>query len=320
MDERRLLSTLIIRDLMLETLRNTNFCNEKSGGYDFFNSGGAHQDDLFTLVELMAIDKDLISKKVEVGKGAWGGPREQLISKGNTNFDKSEIEGLWEAFYILLNNHIIAPGMYRNSSMLPFFHVTEHGKVCVYAKDILPYDIDGYTKNLKDIENISEWVEFYALEALRCYNASCYNAATAMLGLAAEQLIELVICEFSKLIGKTRYSYKTKKSIQLKEGETLKEYFDNKIKKEITISKKYDVFSLTFEGIKNIQDELKILDKSARDSFCAFLRLNRNEAAHPVEVRKNETETLLLFVSFIKYCSLMTDMINKMKNLNEQNG
>lgn len=316
MNENRPLSTIIIRDLMFETLKNIEFCHENSQGYDFINARGAHQDNLFNLMEIMAIDKGMIGNEFKVSKIAWGGPKYQLNADSNTNFNIVEIERLWEAFYILLNNYIIAPGMYRNSPSLPYFHVTEHGKVCINSKEILPYDIDGYMEKLKSIENLDEWVEFYMLEALKCYNANCYNAATAMIGLSSEVLIELLIKEFSKLLGKTRYRYEPKISLQLN-NKTIKEYFDDKINKETKISKRYETFNQTYQGIKNIQDELtSIMDTSARDSFFTFLRLNRNEVTHCMEVKKDETETLLLFISFIKYCSLITVMLNKMKELN----
>jgi hypothetical protein len=316
MDTPRPLSTLIIRDLMFETIRDTEFCQEHSQGYDFLNARGAHQDNLFMLVELMAIEKGLIDGNIAVNIAAWGALRHQLFEGRNTNFNVIEIERLWEAFYMLLNNYILAPGMYRNSPELPYFHVTEHGRACINSKDILPYDIDGYMKKLRDIEGIDEWVEFYMLEALKCYNANCYNATTAMIGLSSEVLVELLIKEFSTLLGKTRYNYEPKRNIQLN-GKTLKEYFDDKIKKETKISRRYEVFSEIFQGVKNLQDELiNTIDASARDSFFTFLRLNRNEVAHCMEVKKDSSETLLLFMGFIKYCSLITKLLNKMRELN----
>lgn len=316
MNERRPLSTLIIRDLMFETLKDIEFCNENSSGYDFLNAKGAHEDNLFMLVELKAIDKGMISDNITVNKAAWGAPRHQLYENSNTNFTMVEIERLWEAFYMLLNNYIIAPGMYGSSPELPYFHVTDHGKTCIISKDVLPYDIDGYMKKLEEIDGIDEWVKFYMSEALRCYNANCYNATTAMIGLSSEVLVELLIKEFSNLLGKTRYNYESKSSLQLN-GKTLKEYFDDRIKRETKISKRYEVFTEIFQSIKNIQDELiNIIDSSARDSFFTFLRLNRNEVTHCMEIKKDSSETLLLFMGFIKYCSLITKILNKMKELN----
>lgn len=310
------LNNLVIRDLMFEVFKDKEFCQEHANKYDFYNAQGAHQDDLFRLVELRAIKKGLIDENIKVSDKAWGTPSNQLNENNNTNLYKEEIEGLWEAFYMLLNNYIIAPGMYGNSPELPFFHITHHGIECVEAKDILPYDIDGYMKKLKEIDDIDEWVEFYTLEALKCYNANCYNAATTMLGLSSETLIELIINEFSKLIGKTRYNFEVKKGFQLHD-KTLKEYFDDRIEKETKISRKYEVFNYTFRNIKDLPEDLTdVMDGASRDTFSTFLRLTRNEVAHHNEIRKDSSETLLLFISYIKYCALMSRMLNKIKTLN----
>ncbi len=316
MSIQRPLSTVVIRDLIFEVFRDRDFCKRYSSRYDFFNARGAHQSNLFMLVEHMAIEKGLIDNKIAVCKVAWGASGCNLYENHSTNFSIIEIERLWEAFYLLLNNHIIAPGMYGTSPELPYFHITSHGEVCIENKDILPYDIDGYINKLRQISGLDEWIEFYMLEALKCYNANCCNAATAMIGLSSEVIIEVIIIEFSKLLGKTRYDFKPKSSLQLN-GKTIKDYFDDKIKRETKISKKYEVFTSVLEGIKDIPDDLiSIIDKSARDSFFTFLRLNRNEVTHCLEVKKDNTEVLLLFMSFIKYCTLMTAFINKFKEMN----
>jgi len=312
----RPLSKIIMKNLIFEVFGNREFCKKYNSPYDFFNARGAHQSNLFSLVELMAIEKGLIDGRIEVRKVAWGSSGCNLYEKHSTNFNIIEIERLWEVFYTLLNNHIIAPGMYGTSSDLPYFHITDHGKICIERNDILPYDIDGYMNKLRQINGLDEWVEFYMYEALRCYNANCYNAATAMIGLSSEVIIELLIKEFSELLGKSRYNFEPKSSLQLN-GKTLKDFFDNKIKKEDKISKKYKIFTYVFDGIKNIPDNLvNIIDKSARDSFFTFLRLNRNEVTHCLEVKKDNTEVLLLFISFIKYCTLMTTLISKIKEMN----
>lgn len=142
------LSTLIIKNLMLEVLGDEEFCEKYTNGYSFFNTRGAHQDNLFMLTEIMAIEKGLIDKKNPIASMAWGAPRKNLYEGSNTNFNINEIEMLWEAFYILLNNNVIGPGEYGTSSLLPYFHITRHGKSCIEQRDILPYDVDGYLKKL----------------------------------------------------------------------------------------------------------------------------------------------------------------------------
>lgn len=131
MSVKRPLSTVVIRDLIFEVFRNREFCKRYNSPYDFFNARGAHQSNLFSLVEHMAIEKGLIDGKIAVSKVAWGASGCNLYENHSTNFNMIEIERLWEAFYILLNNYIIAPGMYGTSSELPYFHITSHGKICI---------------------------------------------------------------------------------------------------------------------------------------------------------------------------------------------
>lgn len=315
--DRAELSTLIIKNLMLEVLGDEEFCKKYTNGHSFSNTYGAHRDNLFMLTKIMAIEKGLIEKKCNIAQMAWGAPRKNLHEGSNTNFSINEIEKLWEVFYILLNNNVIGPGEYGSSPSLPHFHITQHGKVCIEQRDILPYDIDGYLKKLDEINDLNEWVRFYIYEALKCYNANCYNASTVMIGLSSEVLVEELINEFSKLLGKTRYAYEAKESLQCG-GKTIKEFFDDKINKQTKISRKYEEFAKVFAGIKNLQEDLKnIMDVSARDSFFTYLRLNRNEVSHHTDVKKDESEVLLLFIGFTKYCHMMTEMINKMKQLNK---
>jgi len=317
MSERRLLSKLEIKSLMLDVLGDKEFCKVYSGGYNFQDTRGAHQDNLFEMVERMAISKNLIKEDIPISKIAWGASRRNLCENYNTNFKKKEIEILWEIFYIFLNNNIIAPGWYRQSPDLPFFHITEHGLNCIDRKDILPYDVDGYVNKLSNIDGLDEWVEFYTLEAMRCYNSNCYNASTAMIGLASETLIEIILHEFSILLGKYCDYYKPKQYLKLG-NKTIKQYFDEGIRKNNKISKKYKVFVDCFKGIENIQNELfNIIDISAMYSFFTYLRLNRNEVSHPSQVKKEDIETLLLFIGFTRYCETMTKMILKMKELNQ---
>lgn len=122
------------------------------------------------MTELKAIDKGLIEEKIEVKNVAWGGGGRIQVEETNTNFTQNVIEKLWECFYLLLNNNVISPGMYRNSNQLPFFHITEYGKECIFSKEVLPYDIDNYQNKLKNILNSDNWVIFYMEEALKCFN------------------------------------------------------------------------------------------------------------------------------------------------------
>lgn len=316
MNERTLLNNTIVKNLMLEVLEDKEFCKEHSGGYNFLDAGGAHQDNLFEMVERMAVKKGLIKKEVDISRVAWGAGKHNLCEGYNTNFKIKEIEYLWETFHLFLNNGVLSPGWYRNSPNLPFFHVTNHGKKCIGERNILPYDIDGYMERLICINGIDEWVKFYTLEALRCYNSNCYNASAVMIGLASETLVELMIKEFICLCEKKNYEANTELNKKIS-NTTVVAYLEKNIKEKTPISTKYVIFEEVFNGIKNMDSELKrITDTASRSTFINCLRVNRNEVAHPGVIKKDESEVLLLFIGFIKYCEMMTKMIVKMRELN----
>lgn len=317
MDKRETLNNTIIKNLMLEVLGDKEFCNRFCDEYNFENTAGGHKDDLFRLVELKAIEKGFIDSNISISKKAWGTPRHNLVNGHNTNFTKREIEILWETFYMLLTSNIIGPGVYRDQDDLPWFHITEYGKGCIDKRDILPHDVNGYMGKLTSIENLDQWVEFYMLEALKCYNANCYNSSVIMIGLASETLAEQMIEEFILLC--RNKNYKVSRRLERDIGTSnLLVYLDENIKEKTPISTKYVIFEKVFNGISDIDTELKnIMDTVSRSIFINCLRVSRNEVAHPSEIRKDESEVLLLFIGFIKYCEMMTKMISKMKELNE---
>ena len=313
----RPLSELIIRDLMFETLKDKEFCKGVSGGYSFFN--GARTYDLYWIMELKAINKKLITEEEKVNQSAWGADRRHLIEKSTTNFQGEEINSIYEAFYLLLNNGIIAPGVHRRSSDLPCFHITKHGKSCLDEKEILPYDIEGFTEKIISINEIDEWVKFYLIEALRCYNARCYNATTVMIGLSSEKLVELLIRETSELLGRRSYSYNNNQECIT---DRLKEYFDEEIRTQRYISSKYttlmgfiDIIKQTDSGEKEIKNLINSeIDKGAIDTFVNFIRLNRNEVSHCTEVKKDATETMMLLMSIVKFCEKYSAILKKIRN------
>ena len=149
-----------IRNLMLEALGNVDVASTIYLSYNFTNTNGGTVYDLIRITEGLAIKFDQIEELMEIPQAAWACTGENLIEGHSTNFTKLEIERCWEAFYLLLNSNIVAPGMYRNSSQLPYFHITTYGKECIDARDILPYDVDGFLQRIKSIENIDEWVLF----------------------------------------------------------------------------------------------------------------------------------------------------------------
>lgn len=305
--ENRTLSTYVIKNLMLEALSYTGNDIDPEG--HFFEEYGyaGTQNDLFRLTEGLAIKKGLISNNVPQSRAAWGSHGENLFENSNTNFKVKEIERLFETFGILLNQNIIAQGMYRQSSFLPYFHVTDHGLECIKQKEILPYDFDGYLNQIRNIKDIDKWVIHYMSEAVRCFNSGCYNAATIMIGLSAEKIVLDLIEAFKDYLKNNKTTLKSKGHGDIDTS------FIAEIEKAKQISQKYTKFNDCFNKIKKHDVSLIGVDNPTRDTFYNYIRLIRNEVSHPNDIEKNETETLLLFVSFIKYIILQTQLTSVLK-------
>lgn len=144
-EEYRKLSSIEIRNLMIDTLAyEGNDLDSEGKNFNKYGYQGS-QSDLFRLLENLAIKRNMIANIVPVYYAAWGGSGYMLHSGCTTNFGNNDIKNIYEQFHLLLNQGIIAPGAIGNYDPdLPSFHVTEYGLKCLEEHEILPYDVDGY--------------------------------------------------------------------------------------------------------------------------------------------------------------------------------
>lgn len=301
-----------MKNLMLEALatEDENILPNKATFKKYGYSGNAFA--LFSLTEGLAMKKGLIHNSIGLSNFAWGATHSNLFEGRNTNFLRSEIEMMYEAFYLLLNQNIIAPGIYGETPFLPSFHVTNHGHSCLKELDILPYDYNGFLNQLKTINNLDNWVEYYLTEAVRCFNAACYQATNIMVGLASEKITLDIIEAFENHL--SRHSNLTaKKKFRVKNNFNTQFRLD--INSDWKISTKYKILEEYLNNL-NLDNQIKgHIDSLARTTFNQFIRLTRNEVSHPTDIVKDETETMLLLVSFVKYVKLQTDFIQKLNTI-----
>lgn len=293
----RNLSSIEIRNLMLETLAYEEADIDSEGKtFKMYGYQGA-QSDLFRLMEGLAVKRGLIKEKVPLRGAAWGASGFMLHPLSTTNFSRSDIKNIFEQFHLLLNQGIIAPGAVGNyGHNLPYFHVTEYGLKCLEEQEVLPYDIDGYFDKIKSIPSISEWVEFYIKEALQCYNANCMEAAVIMLGLASEKIIDE---KLDALLGFLSRNFNTEFLQMQSELANIR-----------MASGKFNCYKKYFDKIKNNVSDLEFkkmlptVDKVAFQTYANFTRITRNELAHPSDTKMERIEVLMIFISFIKFCQI----------------
>ena len=295
------MESIEMRSLILEAL-SIEDKNETPRGHTFkmYRYKGCVSD-LRAITEHLAIKYDLIKKVVEIPHSAWGCPGGIPHYNRNTNFTDEDLNLFSEELHFLIFQNVISPGATESyGDGLPYFHVTKYGHECLQNQDILPYDPDKYLDKIKEIDSIDDWECFYIEQSLRCYNAGALESSIIMLGLAGEYLAERLICAMKSFLSK-------------KEADLYDE-FNTALSKTNKISQRYAEYEKILTSVVKLKDDEEIvryselkslqpkLDVPAKSIYATFLRLARNELAHPTDTKMNKIECLTMMICFIKYC------------------
>lgn len=125
---------------------------------------------------------------------------------------------------------ILLIGQSEFDPSLPFLSITEHGKEVLESGQTLPYDPDGYLKNLKtDVPNLDPLIEMYISESLQAYLKGLVFSSAVMLGVASEKAFLLLLEAFTNALTNQP---KKRKFQNLQESIKTKKKFD-KLKSEI---------------------------------------------------------------------------------------
>jgi len=164
-------------------------------------------------------------------------------------------------------------------NVFDYFHVTQWGLNVLKDIKPSPYDYEEFLRDLSKL--INEETTFYLIQSLECFRRNLFVPSAIMLGIAAENII-LEISEIAekKVIAKDKYQ------------KTLK---DNRF--QVTGHKKaIDEFVIS----KMPKDKKKYLKKDF-NCFFEIIRLSRNEAGHPSEVRIERDEAYANYLVFRRF-------------------
>lgn len=256
---------------------------------------------LRAIVEHLAVAHGVIDKVVEIPQSAWGVPGDIPYYGSNTNFSEEELDLFTEEVRLLMFQNVLSPGATGSyGDDWPYFHVTKYGLQCLANKDVLPYDPEGYLNKLRAIPSFDDWELFYVSQGLRCFNAGALESSIIMLGLAGEYLAIRLIDNMSAFLAKNETALDT--------------HFGAALAGKNKISQRYSEYEAILNDVLKLKDGagnikyplLKsyspLLDAPAKTVYATFLRLTRNELAHPSLTQMDRMECLTMFVSFIKYC------------------
>ncbi|OGE32713.1 hypothetical protein A3J19_03580 [Candidatus Daviesbacteria bacterium RIFCSPLOWO2_02_FULL_41_8] len=177
----------------------------------------------------------------------------------------------------------------------PFVTVTDFGKECLEQNNCLPYDPEGYIRELQRQNPLLDGVTLaYVRESISTYNSEHLLSSTITLGVASENLILALIDSFINAI-----SDAARKQVLERRLENL------------VISRKYEEFRnelRTYE--RSLPRELTRDLDTYLDQVFHFIRMSRNSAGHPTgrAVSKNVAySNLQIFAEYSKRICELTD-------------
>jgi hypothetical protein len=99
-----------------------------------------------------------------------------------------------EVFWLLVGEGILSPGMNYHNLDLPWFHITDYGRIVLASEEPQPHDPTGYLAGLcARIAAPDPTVMAYVAESLETFRKGNLVASAVMLGIAAERVF-LLLC------------------------------------------------------------------------------------------------------------------------------
>ena len=148
----------------------------------------------------------------------------------------------------------------------PWITLTDFGKECIKSGNFLPYDPEGYVRDLiTQVPTLDGLTITYLSESISTYNSEHLLSSAITLGVASEniilRLIEVFIVAMNDLQEKTRFSQR----------------IANK-----SIYSKYSLFTTELKRYYRVLPNTLIKDLEVQlDGVFNFIRTTRNQAGHP---------------------------------------
>lgn len=190
----------------------------------------------------------------------------------------------------LLNNNVLFFGAGDDQGW-PWFTLTEYGKSCISAGDLLPLDPEGYLVRLNSrVQSLDALAMQYLREAISTYNRGFYLSAAVALGIAAEHLLLRMVDAYIDA-----HSDATRKA-------QLRERYEGKF-----IFTQYAQFKKELPAIRTkIPTELLSDYETHLEGSFNLIRLVRNQSGHPTGLFPDQAIVAANLQAFSFYASRVT--------------
>jgi len=190
---------------------------------------------------------------------------------------------------------LIFEGVFAPGHQLPFLRVTEYGERCLERGELLPHDPDAYLGRIRtQCPSIDEVVLMYLGEALGTFRTGNHLASAVMLGVASEQVLNLLSDAVCNALGTPDKQEKFKRDIAKSKAK-----------------QKHDAIMARLNSpVTPLPADLnEDLDLHLRASYNTIIRPTRNDAGHPTGRRLDRADANALLMLFSKYCKTAYDLM-----------
>lgn len=216
-----------------------------------------------------------------------------------TPFQPHEHIEILELIQELINNGILMVGTNWDNWRHPWLRVTDYGRHCIEAENLLPFDPEGYINEIKkQIPDLDDVTEAYLSESVATYNRNCLLSATICVGVASEQVILNLVDALVSAIKDQQQKADFKKEI---EGRFI-----------------YGKYRALREKIGEIKGKLPAKATENLDVYLDgifnFIRLNRNEAGHPTGAKVSKKTVYANLQVFSDYAEKVYGLIDWLRS------
>ena len=255
----------------------------------------------------MDIDRKEIRKKIWAylkgnPKTSMGDIKSNLTAEFNLGDLGEYLPVIFEEVYSLLIKGIIIFGdptaEMGSQNAFPWIMVTEYGKKCLDAEELIPLDPEGYIDILqKKVTDIDEITLKYISESINAFNRDALISAAITLGVASEQMMLLLIETYTTSL----------------KNNTEREKFISRTKGRYAETQ-YREFRKSFDSHKRVIDAEVSRDIDVwLDGTFRFIKLIRNEQGHPTNIEIDKGMINANLHQFPTFASRMYNLIGWFK-------